>query len=62
MKRWMLLCVCTFLFTHQPARAVDVEAGVAAVDITPAVGYRMAGSFGLRVSTGIPPSLSKFSI
>lgn len=34
-------------------RAADLEAGLAVVDITPPIGYRMCGYFNERVSTGI---------
>jgi neutral ceramidase len=39
--------------THKPTSTVSLELGVAEVDITPPVGFRMAGYFDERLSTGI---------
>jgi neutral ceramidase len=42
--------------------AAEFEAGVAAVDITPPVGYRMSGYFNERLSTGIKDPLNAKAI
>ena len=45
------LLVAVFLFAST-ARAGELSAGVAVVDITPPVGYRMSGYFSERLNTG----------
>src|SRR4051794_32122207 len=50
--RSSLLLLASLLACKTPARAADLEAGVAAVEITPPKGYRMAGYYAERLSTG----------
>lgn len=50
----MRLCssILTLLLLGAEANAADLLAGAATVDITPPIGYRMAGYFNERLSTG----------
>ena len=47
------LVLFAFLFVGSNVGAQSIKAGVAQADITPPVGYRMAGYFNERLSTGI---------
>src|SRR5271163_4762928 len=47
-----LILLATLLGTQFPARAADLESAVAVVEITPPLGYRMAGYFAERLNTG----------
>jgi hypothetical protein len=52
----IVLSVCPFLGCHHPDRQASrriAQRGVAQVDITPPVGFRMAGYFNERLSTGV---------
>lgn len=49
---WFLLSIACFL-TCSPLPAKDLKAGVAQIDITPPIGYRMAGYFDERLATGV---------
>ena len=54
------LAAALFLWETPTARADALEAGVAACDITPPVGYRMSGYFRERLSTGtLNPLMAK---
>jgi hypothetical protein len=56
-NRSALIVLATVLALHAPASAADLEAGAAVVEITPPVGYRMAGYFAERLSTGTHDAL-----
>jgi neutral ceramidase len=59
MNRSVLLCLVV-LFLPRPGLAGDLTVGAAAVDITPPAGFRMAGYFNERLSTGThDPLLAK---
>jgi hypothetical protein len=59
----MLLCVGALSFlAPSAARAAELQAGVAVVDITPPVPWRMSGYFYERVSTGIKDPLHAKSV
>ena len=49
----LTMAVLSCVWTGVAAAAADLEAGLAVVDITPPVGFRMCGYFNERVSTGI---------
>src|SRR5271167_2348691 len=49
--RSVLISVATLLVTQTPAPAADLESAAALVDITPPLGYRMAGYFAERLNT-----------
>jgi len=58
MRFWLVCLVGLVAWTAlerapAAARAADLEAGVAVVDITPPVPYRMCGYFNERLSTGV---------
>jgi len=50
--RSALVFLATLLVTQTPARAADLESAAAVVEITPPLGYRMAGYFAERLNTG----------
>ncbi|MSR56961.1 MAG: hypothetical protein EXS05_04735 [Planctomycetaceae bacterium] len=54
MRQFVLSFILTFSATALPldAKAADLQAGVAVVDITPPPAYRMCGYFNERLSTG----------
>lgn len=65
MKTLRLLCLFLFAFaTHaaEPKNTAPLEVGMAEIDITPPVGYRMAGYFDERFSTGIHDPLKAKAI
>ncbi len=56
----LAVAAALFLWETPTARADALEAGVAACDITPPVGYRMSGYFRERLSTGaLNPLMAK---
>jgi hypothetical protein len=60
MMRALLACTWAIVICADVARAADLEAGVAVVDITPPKGYRMSGYFYERLNTGThDPLLAK---
>lgn len=48
----MIISIFSILIVAIPASAAELQAGVAVVDITPPLGYRMAGYFRERLNTG----------
>ncbi len=58
--RYLFYCLIAIALLGSPVWAGDFHAGVATVDITPPVGYRMSGYFRERLSTGThDPLLAK---
>src|SRR5688572_30614454 len=51
-----LLCVLASI-AASPCAAAEFQAGVAVVDITPPMGYRMSGYFNERLNTGVKDAL-----
>src|SRR3954470_18353353 len=60
-KLWMYLSLAIVVAGHSVMEAADgLKAGVAVVDITPPLGYRMAGYYSERRNTGThDPLLAK---
>ena len=48
-----ILLLFGFILVTSNAQAQSIKAGVAQADITPPIGYRMAGYFNERLSTGV---------
>jgi len=48
----LVALVAAALVSQTPAEAAELTAGIAVIDITPPVGYRMSGYFRERLSTG----------
>src|SRR6516165_1686221 len=59
---FLIACLIMSVGVSRSARADGLEAGVAAVEITPPKGYRMAGYYAERLNTGTHDPLNAKAI